>query len=197
MLAACAAVSSPQPMQIVQRGGTHNSGEGSVCLFLGQSTLHSDEAFPVENENLFGISIRALSPQSSPIGIEMGYNYRKGTNNGETIPGSGTFDFRSRTDEVYLGLWAPITTESFYHPYFGTGFDMYSMRAKREGFNVSDGDKDVGYGAYGHVGVLFNLTDHVQWGVDLRGVLGNRVNLFGERTYGNYTQAALTLVFGF
>jgi hypothetical protein len=45
--------------------------------------------------------------------------------------------------------------------------------------------------------VLFNLTDHLQWGIDLRGVLGNRLHLFGAETYGNFTQAALTLVYGF
>jgi len=166
-------------------------------MFLGQSTLHSDEAFPVGDEDLLGISLRVISSASSSIGMEMGYNYRSGSNSGETIPGSGTFDFRSRTDEVYAGLWAPIPTESFYHPYVGAGFEWYSVRAHEEGFNVSAGDKDVGYGGYAHVGVLFDLADHLQWGVDLRGVLGNRINLFGVRTYGDYTQAALTLVYTF
>jgi hypothetical protein len=166
-------------------------------MFLGQSTLHSDEAFPVEDEDLLGISLRLIGSRYSSIGFEMGYNYRKGTNNSETIPGSGTFDFRSRTDEVYAGLWAPIPTESFWHPYVGAGFDMYSMRTHQEGFNVSANDKDVGYGGYAHAGLLFNLTDHLQWGVDLRGVLGNRINLLGIRTYGDYTQAAFTLVYTF
>lgn len=168
-----------------------------MAVFVGQSTLQSDEPFPVEDENVMGICLRAIDPESYSIGAEMGYNYRKGSNNDESIPGQGTFDFRSRTDEVYFGLWAPLSGGGFCHPYVGAGIACYSIRAHQEGTSSSSTEEDLGCGAYAHVGVLFDVIDHLQWGIDLRGVLGNELNLFGIHTFGDYTQAALTVVYGF
>jgi hypothetical protein len=175
----------------------HHRGDASCGLVLGQSTLQSDDAFPVDREYLFGFVLRAINLESFPVGAEIGYNYRGGSNDHESIPGVGTFDFQTRTDEVYVGIWVPIVTKEFYHPYFAAGGSEYEMRVDGQEFNVSGSDKDIGYGVYARFGVLFNLTDHLQWGIDARGVLGNRLHLFGAETHGNFTQAALTLMYGF
>lgn len=192
LASACATV----PLARVPGADEHSEIKGTLSLFLGKSRLQSEKAFPIEGEDVAGFSLRVIDANST-VGGEFGYLSHRGTNAHETIPGSGTFDFRTDTSEIFFGLWVPIETRSFYHPYFGVGMDLIHVRVHESAPGFTDAERDDGGGAYAKAGLLFDLTRHLQAGAELRGVLGNRLDLFGVRTYADYTQFMFTIAYTF
>lgn len=162
----------------------------------GKSDLDSDQTFPIAQENVFGITFQGIRSENSSIGLETGYFYRYGSNDHVVVPGRGTFDYDHNVDEVFAGLWAPFDIGWGLHPYVGAGGEWLGIKAHEQGAFTSATDRDMGWGGYVHAGLMIDVVDHVQIGVDLRAEFTNHLGLFGEHAYGDFRQAAVVIGIG-
>jgi hypothetical protein len=192
LASACAGV----PMAQESAAYKEPKGEGTLSLHVGSSRLQDDEGFPIKDEDLTGASLRVINNNMS-VGLELGYLEHEGEKSHESISGSGPFDYQTYASEVFVGLWAPIETRSFYQPHFGMGIDFLHVRVHESPPGVRGADRDDGTGAYALVGISFEVTRHIQAGVDLRGVAGNRLELFDVHANMNYTQLLFTVGYRF
>ena len=170
---------------------------GGVRGMLGYREV-DDDFDPVEQQLVLGVEAD-MRPASFPLGMELGLLYSIGFK--DDFEGTGV-DVTAGIGELYLGprLTFDLADDTI-HPYLGGGVTL--MLADLE-FSTSVGggtaaiSDDTAVAGYAHAGVLFDVGESLDIGLDVRGTFGSEFDfeLAGARGTldGDYLQFAV--VFG-
>lgn len=163
---------------------TFGSGAPRLQLLLGQRSLDEGDYEPVEDQVALGVEVSQEVPGSA-FGWELGL-----IGSFDEDPVSGIGDVEGRTAELYAGLRKTIAgTSSAVRPYLGGGLSVIGSSFEAGGVD----DEDASIAAYAHAGVELEISPTLAVGLDLRGLFGSDLELFGLDTDADYTQLAVFL----
>lgn len=131
---------------------------GHAGLLLGSKQLDKQDWRPYDDQDSVGFLID-LRPQSSPVALALDLF---GSGHEERVNGS---DQETASGELHLGARYYLPTGSRFTPYVGAGLALVSVEQKLAGH---DREEDGGMGWWAGVGVRYQMTDHMDLGVDLR-----------------------------
>ena len=102
-----------------------------------------------------------------PLGFELGFQFADDQARGVRVPGGGTGTVDRLQSEFFAGLRAEAG-EGSVHPYLGLGATWLTndTRARSGGLEVRESDSSLG--AYGHLGLLLDLSPSVHVAIDGR-----------------------------
>jgi len=175
-----AAATDPRPQEAAASASSP-ARSNRIWVYLGQRSLDEDDWAPLEDQPMFGVEFSSERP-GSILGWEVG------------LMGSYTSDdvfgvsLDATTGEIYGGVRKTFL-QSTVRPYVGAG--LSAINARLEGGGVSDDDTSLGI--YGHGGAIVMLGQSFHLGLDLRGLFGTDVELFGVSGDADYVQLALVL----
>lgn len=161
-----------------------------VSAHFGERQLDEDDYEPLENQPTFGV----LYSQEHPdwvVGWEAG-----GFVSGDSDEVLGV-DITALTAEVCAGVRKSFGSGTV-RPYVGAGVSYITVIS-----DVGDIDDDVGeehdssFGLYAHGGVDFQISQLFSLGLDVRGLFGTDVELYGFETDADYVQFAVVAGFSF
>lgn len=164
-----------------------------LSLIAGGRDFTDDEIFGrVDDEVVLGIEYSHEIRDG--FGLEVGTLGSLSTNGGV----SGDVDVTGAAAEFFGGArYTHSFDESPWHPYVGAGVTMIIAGVDNdEGGQVAD-DQDLSIGGYVRAGVMYDVTEVVTVGVDLRSVFGTDLELETVSGDADYNQLALVLGFRF
>ena len=160
----------------------HRDSSPRLSLSLGQRSLDNDYK-PAEDQIAFGIGLSQQTPGSA-LGWEFGL-----LGSYDEDPAAG-FDIKSSTLEVYGGVRSTLARDdSPVRPYIGAGGAL--ITAYYEGLGTDDSDSSPA--VYAHAGVEIEVSQVMAVGIDLRGLFGSDIELFGVNSDADYTQLTVFL----
>ena len=163
---------------------TFGSGAPRLELSLGQRSLDTGDYEPVEDQVALGLGLSQEVPGSA-FGWELGF---MGSYDDDPVSGIG--EVEGRTAELYGGLRKTLSRrDSAVRPYLGGGLSLVAASFEVAGID----DEDGSIAAYAHAGVEIEVSPSFAVGLDLRGLFGSDIELFGVETDADYTQLAVFL----
>jgi len=184
-LGACSAVQhSPsfprlEPPQIYQ--------EEHISLTVGQRSFEDDLAEPVDDQLFLALNIEVV-PVNSWLALDFGLNYsvdRVTQNSG----GLGVVDLEVDVWELSAGLHHEFKLgRSPIRPYIGAGASILlvdAMLTDSAGASLFE-DQDTVLGTYARGGLLFEIGQGNQLGIDLRYLSGEAANIGGLMVDSDY-----------
>ena len=166
---------------------------GHVSLLLGGRSFDDDWS-PVEDQGAIGIEAD-WRPSDWLVGFEVGATFSSEDDEGR-VSGFGNVDAEATFYEVYAGARASFGSGKL-HPYLGAGITLLVSDVEVEAMGLSDSDTDGSAGVYAHGGLLFDVTEALVLGLDVRGVGGTDLDFEGIDADADYVQAALVLGWSF
>lgn len=154
-----------------------------LTLAIGQRSLDEGDYEPVEDQIALGVGVHQ-EPPGSLVGWELGF---QGSYDEDDVAGFG--DIESSTWELYGGLRKTLVDGEEVRPYLGAGLSLVGVRFEALGID----DDDSSLAAYAHGGVEIEVSPGFALGLDLRGLFGSEIDLFGVDTDADYGQLALFL----
>lgn len=187
-LVSCAAVGPQTSGSASSAPSTPEARErmNKVSVYLGARQF-DDDFEPLEDQGTFGVGY-SMEPAKWPIGWEAGFFVTAADDE------VGGFDVESFTSEFYGGVRKSFG-EGVVRPYVGAGVALLFVAADGEG--PIDEDDDLGIGAYAHGGVDFQISPLFSLGLDVRGLFGPEVEIYGSDLNADYFQYTLSAGFSF
>ncbi len=170
------------------QSSTDDAWRNSVAFLIGGRELDKEDWEPLEHQFMFGLE-GSFRPADSALGFEVGVSLS--LDEESNVMGTGV-DVNATIGEIYFGPRVSLDlTNEVVHPYLGAGvtFLFVDVEGELGGLSVSDDDTSVA--GYLHSGVIFDVSDKVFLGFDLRGVFGSDLSLFGASADADYQQLAL------
>ena len=162
-----------------------NDWRGSGHFMIGWRHFFDEGWGDLENQPVVGIEFEFRPPQSG-LGFEVGAQVSADFENNV---GGAAVDLLGLLGEIYAGprytfdvIGAPI------HPYIGAGVTL--ARARLEVFvgNTESTAYDTALAGYGHAGLMYEATQHLDIGIDVRGTFGGDIDVGGSSVDMNYVQ---------
>ena len=153
--------------------------QNRVSIYLGERKLDKSDYEPVYEQAAYGIEVVHESLNSA-FGFELGV---MGSNEEDN---AGGFRVKGETRELYLGARKTLG-ESVMRPYFGGGISF--IRSDLEIVGTGE-DDDASPALYLHGGLSIDASDAFFIAVDLRGLMGSDIELFGSPGDADYVQLA-------
>lgn len=188
LLASCASTATYGHQQESAAPTPAHAGgrDNHVSLYFGQRSLDEDDWAPLEDQTTFGIEFWRESPDN-PVGFEVGIM-------GSSDEGDvGGFDFEVSTGELYAGVRKSFGDQAV-HPYLGGGLSFINAEVELSG---GGSDDDSSAAIYAHGGVLFDVSESMYLGLDVRTLIGSDLSIAGVSTDADYVQFAAMIGFGF
>lgn len=158
-------------------------GGPTLALSIGQNSLDEGDYEPVEDQLALGVGL-SQEPPGSIVGWELGLI---GSYDEDDVPGFG--DIESSTWEFYGGVRKTLVPGEQVRPYVGGGVSLVGVRYEALGIH----DDDASLAGYAHAGVEVAVSPGFALGLDLRGLFGSDIDLFGVDTDADSTQLAFFL----
>jgi opacity protein-like surface antigen len=150
----------------------------TLSFSVGQNSLDEGDYEPVEDQIALGVGL-SHEPPGSFVGWELGLI---GSYDEDDVAGFG--DIESSTWELYGGVRKTLVRGEKVRPYVGGGVSLVGVRYEVLGFD----DDDSSLAAYAHAGVEVAVSPGFALGLDLRGLFGSDIDLFGVDTDADSTQ---------
>ncbi len=160
-----------------------------VTAYLGGRSFSDDniEDAGVEDQGVIGVQFSQQRADWA-VGWEAGLLISADSDDGQG------FDVDVATAELYGGVRKSFGS-GVVRPYVGAGLSLIGVAVDVE--VLDDDDDDSALGFYAHGGVDFQITPLFSLGLDVRGLLGADVELFGADIDTDYLQFALAAGFSF
>jgi hypothetical protein len=183
-LASCASVvhrslepaTAPRP----QAARAEPSRDNRISLYLGERKLDKSDYEPVNEQAAYGLEL-LHETAGGDFGVEFGVLGSSEEDN------AGGFRVKGETREVYLGVRKTLG-ESVMRPYFGGGVSFIRSDLEIVGTGEDDDDSPA---LYLHGGLSIDVSESFFIALDLRGLLGSDIELFGSPGDADYGQLAL------
>lgn len=162
-----------------------NDWRGSGHFMIGYRHFFDEGWGDLENQPVVGIEFE-FRPPNSGLGFEIGAQVSADFENNV---GGAAVDLLGLLGELYAGprytfdvIGAPI------HPYIGAGVTL--ARARLEVFvgNAESTAYDTALAGYGHAGLMYEATQHLDIGIDVRGTFGGEIDVGSSSVDMNYVQ---------
>ncbi len=158
-----------------------------VSGYLGARSFDfGDEVSDIEDQGVIGVEFSQEYAQW-PVGWEAGI---MGSAASDDVNGN---DIDSATAELYGGVRKSFGTGRF-RPYVGAGLSWIRVAFDTDALGEDD---DGSLGVYAHGGVAYQFTPLFSLGLDVRGLFGTDIDLYGENLDADYGQVALVAGFSF
>jgi len=161
---------------------------GRLTFTFGERQLDGALA-PTDEPQAFGVEYSRLSA-GGPLGFELGFQFADDQARGVALPGGGAGTVDRLQSEFFAGLRAE-GGEGTVHPYLGLGATWLTNDTRIRSGGSEARDTDSGLGAYGHLGLLFDLSRTVHVSID-----GRMTFLTGDSNEGadsDYAQVSIGL----
>ncbi len=153
------------PAQSTPAGDYSKPRIGRLTFTFGERQLDGALA-PTDEPQVFGVEYSRLSA-GGPLGFELGFQFADDQARGVAFPGGGAGTVDRLQSEFFAGLRAE-GGEGTVHPYLGLGATWLTSDTRVRSGGVETRDTDSGLGAYGHLGLLFDLSRTVHVSIDGR-----------------------------
>jgi opacity protein-like surface antigen len=165
-------------------------------FMIGGRSLHDSDWDPIDDQVAFGFEF-VREPLDAPLGYELGTQVGTSTESVHVTGTGNSADVTSLVSEIYGGLHKTFLRDAAVQPFVGGGLTLVyaSLDSHFHSFDTSDDDTTVGL--YVHGGFETRIANNLVLGIDLRGVFGTDINLFGNSGDADYGQAAVFLGVGF
>lgn len=161
------------------------------AIYGGARDFSDDAIFGrVDDEIVFGLEY--AQEIDNDLGFEVGALGSLSTEGGV----GGDVDVTGAAVEIYGGARYIVPIEdSRWRPYVGAGLaGIFAGVDNDAGGQVAD-DQDFSFGLYAHGGVLYDWTDTISLGLDLRGLFATDLDLETVSGDADYIQLALVVAF--
>jgi len=165
-----------------------------ASLTVGQRSFDDELAVPVEDQIYLALNLE-VEPVGSWVALDFGLNY-SADDVTQTSGGLGVVDLEVDVWELSAGIHKEVQLGRLpIRPYVGVGGALMLVEASltdAAGAALFEGD-DTAFGTYARAGLLFDLYQRGQIGVDVRYLTGGLVNIGGLNVDTDYT--AIGLIF--
>jgi hypothetical protein len=160
-----------------------------LTVAYGEQTVTDDDAqiLDIDEERVYGLDYDSFEAPSGH-GWECGANVASADGSFMGLDG----DYQTR--ELYAGYRRTFLTQvRGVQPYLSIGV-MHMHADMQLGSMRAD---DSAYGAYGRLGINWELSDRIRIGLDYRRVYGTEIDALGLGIDSDHDQLALTVGYGF
>ena len=190
LLVGCAAPTAPTVSEQATPAGDYSRPRsGRFTFTFGERRLDGALA-PTDEPRSFGLEFSRLPVGGGPLGFELGFQFADDQARGVPLPGGGSGTVDRFQSEFYAGLRAE-GGEGSVHPYLGLGAAWLHDDNRVRSGGLETRDSDGSLGAYGHLGLLLDLSPSVHVTVD------GRMTFLGDSSIdgadGDYAQVSIGL----
>ena len=163
-----------------------------ISATIGQRSFEDSMWEPVDDHPLLGLGVE-VQPSKSWVALDFAAHYGE-DDTSRVVGGLGNVELGIESWELSAGLYKELRFGDFpIRPYLGGGLAFLSVDAA-----ITDSagatlfsDDDTTFAPYARVGLLFDLYEGGQLGLDLRHLTAGDVDVGGVELDADYTQLAL------
>lgn len=163
-----------------------------VVAHIGGRGLDEDIWSPLEDQGVLGVEYDG-APVDSLIGLEAGIVGSVATED-VAVTGPAIVELRGAVFETYVGArLSPPGRDPGLKPYVGAGVSLVSAAIEAESGSTVVDDDDSSLGGYVHGGLYYLAGSGLRVGLDVRGVFGTDMTLFGASGDADYAQVTVLI----
>jgi hypothetical protein len=175
-----------------------HSGSRHVTLMLGERWLDEGQWHPLDDQFTLGVEFDESNPVTGH-GYELGLLHSGDDADGAAVPGFPTatsadfevFELYGGYRHIFRGF------DDDLHPYVSLGLSVMDGDLDVDTPGGSFSENDTAMGIYLRVGMLWNVTERMRLGLDVRHLVGDDWEVAGTEAESDYDQALLTLGWAF
>ncbi len=161
---------------------------GRLTFTFGQRQLDGDFA-PTDEPQAFGIEFSRVT-NGDALGFELGLQFADDRVRGARLSGGGTGNLELFQSEFYAGLRAQAGAGPL-HPYLGAGATWVTSETRVSSGGLEARESSGDLGAYGHAGLLFEVSRSVHISVEGRMTFFTDHSIDGDRFGSDYSQVTI------
>ena len=145
---------------------TDRAYSSNVNIEGGFKRLNSDWK-PADDQGAFGIA-GDYRRTSWPVNVLASYTWARSSKENVSLPGGGTVQVQSQTDELDLGLRKYFERFERWRPFLSGGAALMDGQIKSTGPGGSGKNSDSVVGFFASVGAVYTIGDFVNLGAEVK-----------------------------